>query len=393
LSAPSVLDLYYDLVASGSLERDEAQEEALEQLASLANRLHDYKLPSKAHALKRIFGAKKPAPIKGLYIWGAVGRGKTMIMDLFFEAVPVPLARKRRIHFHGFMADVHARIHQYRQDLKAGKVKGEDPIAPVARDLAKKSALLCFDEFAVTDIADAMILGRLFTALFELGVVVVATSNVVPDRLYENGLNRALFVPFIHLLEERMAVIELLSRTDFRLEKLSNEPVYHVPNDAQAKRALDRAFKALTGVERGRQSFVEVLGRKVNVPERAHGVARFRFADLCELPLGATDYLEIAREFHTLIIDDIPVMDESKRNEAKRFINLIDALYDRHVKLVASAAAEPTGLYLARNGHEAFQFDRTVSRLIEMRSTEYLALPHGASTSEASGNASGLVET
>ena len=393
MSAPSVLDLYYDLVASGSLERDEAQEEALEQLASLANRLHDYKLPSKANPLKRIFGAKKRAPIKGLYIWGAVGRGKTMIMDLFFEAVPIPLSRKRRIHFHGFMADVHARIHKYRQDLKAGKVKGEDPIAPIAADLAKKSALLCFDEFAVTDIADAMILGRLFTALFELGVVVVATSNVVPDRLYENGLNRALFVPFIHLLEERMDVIELRSRTDFRLEKLSNEPVYHVPNDAQAKRALDRAFKTLTGIERGRQSFVEVLGRKVNVPERSHGVARFRFADLCELPLGATDYLEIAREFHTLIIDDIPVMDESKRNEAKRFINLIDALYDRHVKLVASAAAEPTGLYLARSGHEAFQFDRTVSRLIEMRSTEYLALPHGASTSEGSGNASGLVET
>ena len=393
MSAPSVLDLYYDLVASGSLERDEAQEEALERLASLANRLHDYKLPGKANPLKRIFGAKKREPIKGLYIWGQVGRGKTMIMDLFFEAVPVPLARKRRIHFHGFMADVHARIHKYRQDLKAGKVKGEDPIAPVAADLAKKSALLCFDEFAVTDIADAMILGRLFTALFELGVVVVATSNVVPDRLYENGLNRALFVPFIHLLEERMEVIELVSRTDFRLEKLSHEPVYHVPNDEKAKRALDRAFKTLTGVERGRPGVVEVLGRKVNVPERASGVARFRFADLCELPLGATDYLELAREFHTLIIDDIPIMDSSKRNEAKRFINLIDALYDRHVKLVTSAEAEPMGLYTATSGHEAFQFKRTVSRLIEMRSTEYLALPHGASTSEASGNASGLVET
>ena len=238
-----------------------------------------------------------------------------------------------------------------------------------------------------------MILGRLFTALFELGVVVVATSNVVPDRLYENGLNRALFVPFIHLLEERMNVIELRSRTDFRLEKLSNEPVYHVPNDANSKRALDRAFKTLTGVEKGRESFIEVLGRKVIVPERAHGVARFRFSDLCEQPLGATDYLEIAREFHTLIIDDIPVMDESKRNEAKRFINLIDALYDRHVKLLASAQAEPTALYLGKSGHEAFQFDRTVSRLIEMRSTEYLSLPHGASTSEGSGNTSGLVET
>jgi cell division protein ZapE len=297
------------------------------------------------------------------------------------------------VHFHAFMADVHARIHAYRQKLKAGEVKGEDPIAPVARDLARKAALLCFDEFAVTDIADAMILGRLFTALFAHGVVVVATSNVVPEKLYENGLNRALFVPFIHLLQERMEVIELQSRTDFRLEKLSNEPVYHVPADAAAKREIDRMFKKLTGLDRGRPSVVEVLGRKVKVPERAGGVARFGFADLCELPLGATDYLELAQEFHTLIIDAIPVMDESKRNEAKRFINLIDALYDRHVKLIASAAAEPTELYRAKNGHEAFQFDRTASRLIEMRSTEYLALPHGAATSEGSGDTSGLVET
>jgi cell division protein ZapE len=392
LSAPSVLDLYYDLVASGDLECDPAQEAALEELDALARRLHDYKLPGKPNPLRRLF-SRKPnhAPVRGLYIWGAVGRGKTMIMDLFFEAAPV--ARKRRVHFHAFMADVHARIHAYRQKLKAGEVKGEDPIAPVARDLARKAALLCFDEFAVTDIADAMILGRLFTALFAHGVVVVATSNVVPEKLYENGLNRALFVPFIHLLQERMEVIELQSRTDFRLEKLSNEPVYHVPADAAAKRKIDRMFKKLTGLDRGRPSVVEVLGRKVKVPERAGGVARFGFADLCELPLGATDYLELAQEFHTLIIDAIPVMDESKRNEAKRFINLIDALYDRHVKLITSAAAEPTELYRAKNGHEAFQFDRTASRLIEMRSTEYLALPHGAATSEGSGDTSGLVET
>jgi cell division protein ZapE len=392
LSAPSVLDLYYDLVASGDLECDPAQEAALEELDALARRLHDYKLPGKPNPLRRLF-SRKPnhPPVRGLYIWGAVGRGKTMIMDLFFEAAPV--ARKRRVHFHAFMADVHARIHAYRQKLKAGEVKGEDPIAPVARDLARRAALLCFDEFAVTDIADAMILGRLFTALFAHGVVVVATSNVVPEKLYENGLNRALFVPFIHLLQERMEVIELQSRTDFRLEKLSNEPVYHVPADAAAKRKIDRMFKKLTGLDRGRPSVVEVLGRKVKVPERAGGVARFGFADLCELPLGATDYLELAQEFHTLIIDAIPVMDESKRNEAKRFINLIDALYDRHVKLIASAAAEPTELYRAKSGHEAFQFDRTASRLIEMRSTEYLALPHGAATSEGSGDTSGLVET
>lgn len=392
MSSPSVLDLYYDLVASGDLECDPAQEEALSHLDTLSRRLHDYKLPGKPTVLRRLFSRKRRSePVRGLYIWGQVGRGKTMIMDLFFEAAPV--VRKRRVHFHAFMADVHARIHAYRQQLKLGKVKGEDPITPVAQDLARKATLLCFDEFAVTDIADAMILGRLFTALFEHGVVVVATSNVVPDRLYENGLNRALFVPFIRLLEQRMEVLELKSRTDFRLEKLSNEPVYLVPADAAAQQQISRMFKKLTGVERGRPGFLEVLGRQVEIPERSGGVARFRFADLCEQPLGATDYLELTREFHTIIIEDIPVLDEAKRNEAKRFINLIDALYDRHVKLIASASAEPTALYLARHGHEAFQFDRTVSRLIEMRSTEYLALPHGASTSEASGNTSGLVET
>ena len=392
MTGPTVFDLYYDLVASGSIECDPAQEEALGHLDALARRLRDYRLPGQASAIRRLFSRKhKSPPLRGLYVWGSVGRGKTMLMDLFFEAVPIQ--RKRRVHFHAFMADVHARIHDYRQRLKKGEVKGEDPIAPVANDLARKATLLCFDEFAVTDIADAMILGRLFTALFAHGVVVVATSNVVPDRLYENGLNRALFVPFIHLLQERMDVIELQSRTDFRLEKLSNEHVYYVPADKDAKKNIDRMFKKLTGADKGLSRDVEVLGRKVKVPEQAGGVARFRFADLCEQPLGATDYLELAREFHTLIIEQIPIMDEAKRNEAKRFINLIDALYDSHVKLIVSAEAEPTGLYLASNGHEAFQFDRTVSRLIEMRSTEYLALPHGSGTSEGSGQASGLVET
>ena len=257
MTSTSVLDLYDDLVAAGDLECDPAQEAALGELDALARRLHDYTLPGKPNPLKRLFVRKPEAPhIRGLYIWGAVGRGKTMLMDLFFEAAPV--ARKRRVHFHAFMADVHARIHAYRQKLKAGEVKGDDPLAPVARDLARQAALLCFDEFAVTDIADAMILGRLFTALFAQGVVVVATSNVVPDRLYENGLNRALFVPFIDLLQERMAVLELQSRTDFRLEKLSNEPVYHIPADAGARRKIDRMFKKLTGLDHGRPGVVEV---------------------------------------------------------------------------------------------------------------------------------------
>jgi cell division protein ZapE len=392
VTSPSVFDLYEARIASGSLERDPAQEAVIARLDSLAQSLRGFRLPGRVHPLKRFFLRQRSDPtIKGLYIWGPVGRGKTMLMDLFFEAAPV--ARKRRVHFHAFMADVHARIHAWRQELKLGKVKGEDPIAPVAEALARKAALLCFDEFAVTDIADAMILGRLFTALFAHGVVVVATSNVVPDRLYENGLNRALFVPFIQHLQSRVDVVELRSRTDFRLEKLSGEPVYHVPADERATQALGRMFQRLTGVPKGRPAAVEVLGRQVVVPERAGGVARFRFADLCEQPLGASDYLELAREFHTLVVDGIPVMGAEKRNEAKRFINLIDALYDQHVKLIASADAQPTGLYLATSGREAFEFDRTASRLIEMRSTEYLSLPHGSATSEASGNTSGLVET
>ena len=392
MTSPTVLDLYEARVSDGALERDPAQEIVLARLDALSRALAGYRLPGKPHPLKRFFlRQRRPELVKGLYIWGPVGRGKTMLMDLFFEAAPV--ARKRRVHFHAFMADVHARIHAWRQELKLGTVKGEDPIAPVAAALARKAALLCFDEFAVTDIADAMILGRLFTALFAHGVVVVATSNVVPDRLYENGLNRALFIPFIHHLQERVDVVELQSRTDFRLEKLSGEPVYHVPADAEAARALGRMFKRLTGVERGRPDSVEVLGRIVPVPERSGAVARFTFADLCEQPLGASDYLELAREFHTLVVEGIPVMGPEKRNEAKRFINLIDALYDQHVKLIASADAEPTGLYLGTSGREAFEFDRTASRLIEMRSTEYLALPHGSATSEGSGNTSGLVET
>ncbi|RZK90188.1 MAG: cell division protein ZapE, partial [Methylobacterium sp.] len=250
-----------------------------------------------------------------------------------------------------------------------------------------------FDEFTVTDIADAMILGRLFGALFKRGVTVVATSNVEPDRLYEGGLNRALFLPFIAELQERVAVLRLDSRTDFRLEKLGGASVYHVPADATAAAALAAAFKGLTGKAKGRPATLRVKGHDVSVPEETGGVARFSFADLCAQPLGASDYMAVARAFHTVIVSDIPVLGPDNRNEAKRFITLVDTLYDAHVKLVASAAAEPHDLYTATEGREAFEFDRTVSRLIEMRSSEYLALPHGAGDSGASGSSAGLVET
>ncbi|KUL93599.1 MULTISPECIES: cell division protein ZapE [Bosea] len=384
---------YAALVESGAIERDPAQVAVVNRLQALTETLASRRLAKKSSALGWLFGRKQPPPesVKGLYIWGSVGRGKTMLMDMFYEAAP--LASRRRVHFHAFMADVHERIHAYRQELKAGRVKEPDPIGPVAEALAAEATLLCFDEFTVTDIADAMILGRLFTALFAAGVVVVATSNVEPSRLYENGLNRALFLPFISLLAGKVEVIRLDARTDFRLEKLGGAPTYHVPADAAAGAALDKAFFKLSGVARGAPVTIDIKGHELKLPQAAAGVARASFSDLCAQAYGASDYLALAQDFHTLVLDDIPVMDMDRRNEAKRFIILIDALYESHVKLVASAAAEPTGLYVARSGREAFEFDRTVSRLIEMRSEEYLALPHGRADSAASGETTGLVET
>lgn len=384
---------YAALVESGAIERDPAQVAVVRRLQALTETLASRRLAKKSSALGWLFGSRQPPPeaARGLYIWGSVGRGKTMLMDMFYEAVPLPA--RRRVHFHAFMADVHERIHAYRQELKTGKVKEPDPIGPIAADLAAEATLLCFDEFTVTDIADAMILGRLFTALFAAGVVVVATSNVEPSRLYENGLNRALFLPFIALLASKVEVIRLDARTDFRLEKLGGAPTYHVPADAAAKAALDKAFTRLSGAAQGTPVTLAIKGHELKLPQAAAGVARASFADLCAQAYGASDYLALAQRFHTLVLDEIPVMEFDRRNEAKRFIILIDALYESHVKLVASAAAEPTGLYVARSGREAFEFDRTASRLIEMRSEEYLALPHGRADSAASGETTGLVET
>jgi cell division protein ZapE len=387
----SIAHRYLGLAARGAIERDPAQFAVVVTLDRLAAELAERQLARKGSALGWLLGRNTPRDLRGLYVWGSVGRGKTMLMDLFYEQAAV--ARKRRVHFHAFMAEVHERIHAFRQQVKRGEVKDADPIPPVAAAIAAEAQLLCFDEFTVTDIADAMILGRLFTALFRDGVVVVATSNVEPHRLYEGGLNRALFVPFIALLRERMEVVRLDARTDFRLEKLSGAPVYHVPADEEARAALDKAFLSLSGGQAGRPETLTVKGRTVVVPRAAHGVARFSFADLCAQPLGASDYLAIADRFDTVLIDAVPVMGPEQRNEAKRFITLIDALYDNRVKLVASAQAIPTELYLATEGREAFEFDRTASRLIEMRSMDYLALPHGRPDSAASGDTTGLVET
>lgn len=388
LSPKTVTARYEALVRADAIERDPAQIVLLKQLEALSESLSGFRLARKTNALGWLFGKRNPTPPKGLYVWGSVGRGKTMLMDLFFDSLQVQ--RKRRVHFHAFMADVHERIHDFRQKLKTGEVKGDDPIAPVAEALAKEAWVLCFDEFTVTDIADAMILGRLFTALFARGVVVVATSNVEPRHLYEGGLNRSLFLPFIDLLQERMSVLKLESRTDFRLEKLAGSPVFYTPADEQSHAALTRAFKSLTGREHGKPMTLTVKGHPVEVPQSASGVARFSFEDLCSKPLGAADYLAVAAEFETVILENIPRMSFERRNEAKRFIMLVDAFYDAKVKLLASAEAEVHELYRADSGREAFEFDRTVSRLIEMRSEEYLSLPHGR---EESGSSEGLVET
>ncbi|BBF94425.1 cell division protein ZapE [Blastochloris tepida] len=387
----SCLERYQALADHGEIEHDAAQEKVAARLDALARELAVYHLAQKSSALGWLFGRKSVAVPRGLYIWGEVGRGKTMLMDLFFQAAP--LARKRRVHFHAFMQDVHGRIHDWRQRKKHGEVKGDDPVAPVAEALAGEATLLCFDEFHVTDIADAMILGRLFGRLFALGVVVVATSNVPPERLYENGLNRALFVPFLGLLAEQVEVARLDSRTDFRMEKLDGIPVWHVPADEGARFALDKAWRRIAGCDGGGPARIGLLGRSLAVPRAARGAAWFGFADLCEQPLGPADYLAIAENFHTLVVDGVPQMDETSRNEARRFITLVDTLYDSRVKLLASAAAAPEALWVGSAGYESFAFARTASRLTEMRSADYLALPHGRPDSEASGDATGLVET
>ena len=387
----SSAELYEALVASKKIERDPAQERLLARLTALEARVAAHRTARRSHPIGWLFGARDhEEAARGLYIFGDVGRGKTMLMDLFFEASPV--VRKRRAHFHEFMADVHERVRVFRQKLKAGEVQ-DDAIRLAAAELAEESWLLCFDEFHVTDIADAMILGRLFTRLFELGVVVVATSNVHPSELYRGGLNRALFVPFIAMLEKHMEIIQLDARADFRLEKLTGRKVWHVPADDAASAALDDAWRSLAGSASGVPQELAIKGRKLRVPRAAMGVARFFFHDLCEQPLAAPDYLRVAHEFHTLIVDRIPVMGFDERNAAKRFIILIDTLYDHAVKLVASAEAEPDALYRASDGFEASEFKRTASRLIEMRSQSYLALPHGRRDSTASGSSEGIVET
>ena len=382
---------YESLVSSGAIEADAAQQQAAQALGDLEQRLGSYKPLRKQGLLGRLFADKDEQPPRGLYIHGEVGRGKTMLMDMFFQHSSV--VHKRRAHFHEFMAEVHERIYGYRQNLARGEIANGDVIALTAASIFDEAWLLCFDEFHVTDIADAMILGRLFAKLFELGTVVVATSNVAPDDLYKGGLNRALFLPFIAQISDHMEVLRLDARTDFRLEKLAGVKMWLVPADHAAESALNKAWARMTGNARCKPREIAMKGRVLHVPCSADGVARFSFADLCENPLAASDYLRLAHDYHTIMIDRIPVMDYAERNAAKRFIALIDTLYDNAVKVMASAEADPLSLYIATEGHEVNEFKRTSSRLIEMSSESYLALPHGHKDSAATGSSAGLVET
>jgi cell division protein ZapE len=363
----TIIEGYERRLAAREIEPDAAQSALAMRLDRFEGELADYQ--KKRSTLSRLFG-KEPAPPKGLYVWGSVGRGKTMLMDLFFEETA--FAPKRRAHFHEFMADVHDRI-----ALARAEVPG-DPIPHVARAIAKEARLLCFDEMHITDIADAMILGRLFAGLFAAGTVVVATSNAKPSDLYKNGLNRQLFLPFIGLLTAHMEVIELKAEKDFRLDKLSGAKLYFYPADAAASAALDAHWQRLTGNHPGKPQTIEVKGRNVVVPMASMGVARFAFDDLCNKPLGANDYLHIAHAFHTVIVDGIPLLTPDRRDIARRFINLVDAFYDNRICLIASAAAEPDALYPKGDGSDLFQ--RTASRLTEMRSEAYLAGHSGGRT-------------
>lgn len=368
---PSLSERYDSLAASGDIEADPQQRLLAKRFDSLIEAICTKRLTRKSSALGWLFGKSKQAaePVKGLYIHGEVGRGKTMLMDMFFELLPVE--RKRRAHFNDFMADVHERIHAHRQAFKNGKTKIEDPIPPVADALEKQAWILCFDEFTVTDIADAMILSRLFSALFERGVVLVATSNVAPDNLYPNGLNRQLFLPFVSILKARVEVINLDSRTDYRLEKLDRQPVYLTPLGADSDAKMDAAWHDLTkGHER--EETIRVKGRSIHLNRTSGDSVRVTFDELCARPLAAADYLAIMARFRTMFIDHVPVLELSRRNEAKRFILLVDTLYDHHARIMISAAATPDKLYSAPSGTEAFEFDRTASRLFEMQSAEYL---------------------
>lgn len=365
---------HYDaLVEKGEISEDPAQIALVARYDELLEALHEKRLSCKSNSLGWLFGRRKQdrPVIKGLYIHGEVGRGKTMLMDLFFSCLPE--TGKRRAHFNDFMNDVHDRINAYRQALSRGKTKQDNPFPDLAAALAKEAHILCFDEFTVTDIADAMILSRLFTALFKEGVILVATSNVAPDNLYRGGLNRQLFLPFVDTLKHYVDVVNLDAPTDYRLRKTGGQSVYMTPLGKTADKHMNAAWAQVKGKAVERPAEIDVRGHIVKIPRAVETAARFDFADLCSKPLAAFDYMALVAHYQTFFIDHVPVLDDTRRNETKRFILLIDTLYDHHVRLLMSAEALPDKLYAGRiKTAETFEFERTASRLFEMQSEDYL---------------------
>jgi len=367
------LERYQDKVKEGSLQPDRDQEAAARELQRLYDELTSSRHPGEGRDLLKLI-AKIPAfagmtsSVKGIYLWGGVGRGKSMLMDMFFECLPDTIP-KRRVHFHEFMIETHDFLHRARQE--GG---GEAAILKLAKKVAGEARILCFDEFHVTDIADAMILGRLFTHIFKHGTTMVATSNWPPDKLYEGGLQRDLFLPFISLVKEKLVIAEVNGGTDYRLQCLADTGVYFAPLGPASRRHAEETFRRLVDGASPYKETLTVKGRNIEVPAVARGVARFTFSQLCERPMGAEDYLMIAQNYHTVFLEGVPRLKYDRRNEAKRLMTLIDALYDQKTKLVVTADAPPEELY--RGDDHGFEFQRTVSRLIEMQSVEYLGREH-----------------
>jgi cell division protein ZapE len=359
---------YNELISSKKITDDAFQREVLEKLQTLKQQIEE-RFSLEVKLFKRILGKNKPIP-KGLYVWGGVGRGKSMLMDLFFSNLDI--GSKRRTHFHAFMIDVHKRIKEWQDSNNNNK---KDVIQTIADEIASESKILCFDEMQVKDIADAMILGRLFEKLFDEGVVIIATSNVAPNDLYKNGLHRDRFLPFIEVFKQNLDVHHITSETDYRLQQFKSfETTYFSPLGSSADNFLNKTLQALTKNADAKKIFLRVKGRKIEVAKTYGDVAVFEFKELCEKPLGAEDYIEVAQRFSTIFLANIPKLKPENRNEALRFINLIDALYEAKTKVICTADAPVNELY--NFGDNSFEFQRTVSRLIEMQSENYIHAEH-----------------